>query len=740
LRRTLTRDPLICNICKAGIHKFAFYRIPAFIIYIFTQRSTTIMKILCADNSSRTGNRGSFFLRVALFLVLLFSSLYARDLLPDKQHSAVSRIIAGLFTHHHYNHKAIDDSASAALLNFYLDDLDPYRSIFLESDVKFFAKYRHQLDDYLTRGDLAPAFEIYNLFDKRFEERFAHIQKTIAQGFDFTTNEFYEIEIENMPWAKTPAELNERWRKRLKNEALNLKLNGKSDEESVPNLTKRYANFQKRIAQNTAEDVFQAYMNALSQVFDPHTNYLSPIASQNFGIDMSLSLEGIGAQLTTEADYYTAVARIIPGGPADMSKQLWANDKIVAVGQGENGEMVDVVGMRLDDVVQLIRGQKGTIVRLDVLPKSSPAGTVPKRISLVRDKIILKEGEARSDTLTLMHEGRKFTLGVVVIPTFYSDLAAQNRGEQEYKSTTRDVRRLIRELKGAKVDGLVIDLRGDSGGSLQEAIELTGLFIDKGPVVQVRNSDGSVKVMPDPDPAIEYDGPLAVLVNRRSASASEIFAAAIQDYGRGAVIGSQTFGKGTVQNLIDLDRLMPGSDARLGQLKLTVAKFYRIAGGTTQHRGVIPDLAFPSIWDEQEIGESAEINALPWDEIQAANYSSKGRLAQYLPLLRDKSKKRTALNLEFRFLTEDIGRFKKESARTQISLNEATRRQEREQLEEQRFVRENERRVARGLKPLKKGEKTPENQNQPDFVLDESTRILSDLINLSSAGQKMLAQ
>ncbi len=706
------------------------------------------MKLFSADSSTRLDNRGRFFLPSALFLLFTFAAAPASDLAPDKQHPVVSRVIAGLFTHYHYSHKAIDDSTSEDFLNFYIDALDPYRSIFLEADVIGFAKYRYQLDDYLQRGDLAPAYEIYNLFKKRFDERSAYVQTTIAQGFDFTVNEFYEIEKENTPWAKTPAELNERWRKRLKHEALNLKLNSaapdagnKPPENVTASLTKRYANYQKRIGQNTSEDVFQAYMNALSQVFDPHTNYLSPIASQNFGIDMSLSLEGIGAQLTTEADYYTMVARIIPGGPADLSKQLWANDKIVAVGQGEGGEMADVVGMRLDDVVQMIRGQKGSTVRLDVLPANSPPGTIPKRVALVRDKVVLKEGEARSDTLTFMYEGRKFTLGVILIPTFYSDLAAQNRGDQDYKSTTRDVRRLIRELKGAKIDGLLIDLRGDSGGSLQEAVELTGLFIDKGPVVQVRNNDGSVKVMQDPDPALEYDGPMAVLVNRRSASASEIFAAAIQDYGRGVIIGSQTFGKGTVQNLIDLDRFVPSSEARLGQLKLTVAKFYRVAGGTTQHRGVIPDLSFPSIWDDQDFGESAEVNALPWDEIKAAAYSPKGRLGQFLPSLRDKSQKRRALNLEFRFLDEDIERIKKENERTQVSLNETARRQEREQAEEQRFARENERRVARGLKPLKKGEAVPENQKQPDLVLDESTRILSDLIGLSSgAGQKMLAQ
>ncbi len=700
-----------------------------------------------AENATRTRTLGKLLLLPALLFLLAFSFTADGDLAPDKQHIIVSRVIASLFSNYHYAHKAIDDSASAAFFNFYIDALDPFRSIFLESDVKGFAKHRHQLDDYLNRGELAPAYEIYNIFLQRFDERMDFIQKTIAADFDFTADESYQIEQEDSPWAKTAAEINERWRKRLKHEALNLKLNapvpvaGKPVEPYTTALSKRYANYQKRIKQNTAEDVFQAYMNSLSQVFDPHTNYLSPIASQNFGIDMSLSLEGIGAQLTTEADYYTMVARIIPGGPADLSKQLWANDKIVGVGQGETSEMVDVVGMRLDDVVQLIRGQKGTSVRLDVIPTGSPAGTIPKRIALVRDKIVLREGEASSDTLMIMHEGKKHTLGVIKVPTFYSDLAAQNRGEAEYKSTTRDVRRLIRELKSAKVDGLIIDLRGDSGGSLQEAVELTGLFIDKGPVVQVRNNDGSVKVMQDPDTAVEYDGPLAVMVNRRSASASEIFAAAIQDYNRGVVIGSPTFGKGTVQNLIDLDRFVRTPEARLGQLKLTVAKFYRIAGGTTQHRGVIPDLAFPSVLDDPEFGESAEINALPWDEIQAASYSPKGRVAQILPQLREKSQKRTALNFEFRFLQEDIARYKKENERTQISLNETERRQEREQTEEQQLARENERRVARGMKPLKKGEKAPENQKQSDAVLDESTRIVSDLINFhNGASQKMLAQ
>jgi carboxyl-terminal processing protease len=401
--------------------------------------------------------------------------------------------------------------------------------------------------------------------------------------------------------------------------------------------------------------------------------------------------------------------------------------------------MVDVIGMRLDDVVQLIRGPKGTSVRLDVIPAEAPTGNPPKKITLVRDKIILREGEARSDTVEMVHEGRKYRLGVIVVPTFYSDLAAQNRGETDYKSTTRDVRRLITELKGAHIDGLIIDLRGNSGGALQEAIELTGLFIDEGPVVQVRNSDGSVRVMKDPDRTVDYDGPLAVLVDRRSASASEIFSGAIQDYDRGLVIGSSTFGKGTVQNLIELNRYVRNPNAKLGQLKLTVAKFYRIAGGTTQHRGVVPDIAFPSIWEERGIGESAEVNALPWDQIQPTAYARKNRIAQDLPQLRAKSQKRMALNLEYRFLQEDITWFEQERERKDISLQESSRRQEQEKLEAERFAKENERRVARGLKPLKKGEKPPQGEKDPDFVLDESTRILADLIGIKGLGYQSKA-
>jgi carboxyl-terminal processing protease len=447
---------------------------------------------------------------------------------------------------------------------------------------------------------------------------------------------------------------------------------------------------------------------------------------------MSLSLEGIGAQLTTEDDY-TKVVRILPGGPAERSKQIWPNDKIVGVAQGERGEMIDVIGMRLDDVVQLIRGKKGTVVRLEIIPAESTPGGPTKTIKLVRDKIILTEREARSKTIELKYQGRDYKIGIITIPTFYYDLRAQQRGKKNYKSTTRDVRRLLKGLKEAQIDGLVIDLRRNGGGSLQEAIELTGLFIEKGPVVQVRNSIGTTKVEYDPDPSIIYDGPLAVLVDRFSASASEIFAAAIQDYDRGIILGGQTYGKGTVQNLVSLNRFIRVNNERFGQLKVTIAKFYRVTGGTTQNRGVIPDISYPSLYNEMDVGESTRMHALPWDQIASANFNSTHNVSKYISTLRKKSKKRIAKNPEFRYLMEDIEQYKRKKEEKYISLQEAKRKQEREKLEAQRLARVNERRKAKGLEPLKKGDEIPRDENSPDALLDEAGNVLADLISLQNS-------
>lgn len=685
-------------------------------------------------------------LTALLFFLLLFTSAILFQsasstntdvpLKPEKKHTIESQVIANLLRQYHYNHQKINDTVSSELLDAYLDMFDRNHLYFLQSDIDSFEKYRTVLDDDIHEGNLEPAYHIFNVFHERLNQRIAFTENRLQTAFDFTKNESYQLDRSEAPWAATTNELDELWKKKLKNEALNLKLAGKKLEDIQTTLQKRYHNFQKRIDQYNSEDVFKSFMNALSETFDPHTSYFSPRSAENFNIDMSLSLEGIGAQLTTE-DEYTKIVRIITGGPADRGKQLWANDYIVGVAQGKDGEMVDVIGMRLDDVVQKIRGPKGSIVRLEVIPAGSPAGSPHKEVSIVRDKVVLEERAAKSDTVEFMHNGENVKLGIITIPSFYVDLNAQARGEKDYKSTTRDVRRLLKDLQGAGVDGIIIDLRRDGGGSLQEAIELSGLFIKDGPIVQVRNSVGSKRVEMDPDPNLVYGGPLAVMVDRFSASASEIFASAIQDYGRGLILGSQTYGKGTVQNLLGLNRFISLKDNKLGQMKITIAKFYRITGGTTQNRGVIPDINFPSIYNEMTYyGENNQPHALPWDEISPAIYTPVDEVSMYLSQLRLKSQKRTMKNPEFQYIREDIERYKEEENKNAVSLNEADRKLKRKQLDDIKYKRANERRLAKGLKSLKEGDKIPKEDEAPDSILKESEQIVADYISLSAESRK----
>ncbi len=640
-------------------------------------------------------------------------------------------VIAKLLRQSHYNHQKIDDAVSSETLDLYIESLDRSRLYFLASDISEFEKYRYTLDDIVFSGDLEPVFLIFNTWKIRAEQRIEFATNQLNIEFDFTIDENLTLDRSAANWAITSSELDELWRKKLKNEALSLKLANQESSEIQEKLKKRYATRQKNIDQYNSEDVFQLFINSLSETFDPHTSYFSPVSSENFNIDMSLSLQGIGAQLTTE-DEYTKIVRIITGGPADKSKQIWANDKIIGVAQGEKGQMVDVIGWRLDDVVQKIRGKKGSTVRLEIIPAEGPAGGPSKELTLIRDKVVIEERAAKSDTVEFDHEGRNYKLGVISIPSFYIDLEAQRKGDSNYKSTTRDVRRLIKELQGAGVDGIIIDLRNNGGGSLQEAIELTGLFIEEGPVVQQKDLRGSKQVLNDPDPEIVYDGPLSVIVNRYSASASEIFSAAIQDYGRGLVSGSQTFGKGTVQSLLGLNRFIRYDGEKVGQLKITVAKFYRITGGSTQHRGVIPDINFPSISNELNyLGEDKQVHALPWDEISPAMFQSDDRVSMYLSTLSLSSKKRLAKNTEFQYMLEDINRYKNEQEKNAISLNEAIRKAYGEERESLKLSRVNERRAAKGLAPLKKGDKVAREDQAPDTVLKESRFILADLIALS---------
>lgn len=655
-----------------------------------------------------------------------------RVLAPENYYKKEDELIMILLGRYHYKKTDINDSLSSTILDRYLKTLDYNRSYFLASDIADFEKYRYELDDDLKIGRLKPAYDIFNLYMERLKERQDYIHNVLKKEFDFSVDEKYEFDRKNASWAKDKSELDELWRKRLKNEALNEKLKGKEWAKVSETLDKRYSSFEKRMLQLKSEDVFQLFMNQFTEAIDPHTNYLSPMTSDNFKMQMSLSLEGIGASLMNE-DEYTTVKEVIPGGPAYKSKLLKVNDKIVGVAQGEEGEMVDVINKSLDDVVKLIRGPKGTLVRLQILASDAGVNAKPKEIKLVRDKIKLEEQAAKKEVIETTRNGAPYKVGVITLPAFYFDYEAQARGEKDYKSTTKDVKRLLKELKEEKVDGVIMDLRDNGGGSLQEAIDLTGLFIKKGPVVQVRNSDGSVEVGTDTDEEIFYDGPLAVLVNRSSASASEIFAGAIQDYHRGIIVGERTYGKGTVQNLIDLNRFPKDNGAKYGQLKVTIAKFYRVDGGSTQRLGVVPDVKFPSMIDTTEYGESSEPSALPWDKITPTQYESYKKLGNIVPELNKRHEERMKNNPIFNNLFEEIQEIKEERQQKTVSLMESKRKKEQEEQEDKKLKRINDRRQAEGLKLLQKGEVEPKEDNKTkDPILKETANIVSDMSLLAA--------
>jgi len=628
---------------------------------------------------------------------------------PEAHHRRVEQIITQLLFKKHYKKTDLDDSLSVKIYNNYIDALDGNRMYFLDSDLKSFEDFRLKMDDLLKVGKLEIPFEIYNRFRLRFDERMEYVMRRLDLPFDFTSDEKFYPDRTDLAWAESAAELNEIWQLRLKNDYLSLKLNDKADDKIRETLKKRYENIVKRVHQYRSEDVFQFYMNALAESFDPHTNYFSPRAKENFNISMSNALEGIGALLSSEDDY-TKIVEIIPGGPADKSGILKAEDRIIGVAQGADGEFVDVIGWRIDDVVQLIRGPRQTIVRLQILAAADGAGARPRVVELVRDKVILADSAAESDTLSITEGDKEYKVGVITIPKFYFDFEAMSKGDPNFQSTSRDVTRLLNELKSAGVEGIIIDLRNNGGGFLSEAISLTGLFIDQGPVVQVRDMDNKIKVENDFDSGVVYDGPLAVLVNRFSASASEIFAAAIQDYQRGLILGEQTFGKGTVQTAMDLNKYFPGSEEQYGQLKYTIAKFYRINGGSTQHLGVIPDIEFPEVFQPDEVGEGASPNALLWDEINRVQFNKLNpKLGLFIPRLEKEHAVRVNENSQFQDYLEKIHEMRSEREKKWVSLNEAERRKERET-----------------TKPK------DESTGAEDVVLDESARILADFVLLSA--------
>ena len=653
-----------------------------------------------------------------------------RTIEPENQFTMENQLVTTLLSRYHYKNFNLDDSLSSIMFDKYIKTLDYSKVYFYQSDINSFEKERYLFDDYLLAGNIQPFFDIFNLYEKRLIERMEYVDTILTRGFDFTLNDSVEISRENSDWISTWPEMDKLWDLRIKNDALSLYLVGKDEEAIKTNIKKRYDNFTRALSQYNSEDVFQLAMDSYTTSVDPHTNYLSPITSDNFKIDMSLSLEGIGARLMSE-DGYTKVVEIIPGGPAFKSKEINVDDRIIAVAQDADGEFVDVIGWRITDVVQLIRGPKETTVRLQILKAKDGATAKPEEIVLVRDKVKLEDQAAKKEILEVTNNGIAYKVGVITIPKFYTDFEGTRNGDNNSKSTATDVRELLEELKQEKVDGVIIDLRNNGGGALSEAIDVTGLFIEKGPVVQVKNTEGYVEVDRDVDPSIVYSGPLAVLVNRFSASASEIFAAAIQDYGRGVIVGEQTYGKGTVQNLIDLNRVARSNLNQYGQLKLTIAKYYRINGGSTQNLGVVPDIAFPSYVDPQKFGESSEVSALPWDQIDPTNYQIYSSLNQIIPQLNSLSEKRRDNDLDFQFLVEDIESYKESRNDKYISLNSDIRKQEKEAEEEKEFQRENERREANGLKLLNKGEVPDEKEDTKDIYLNETAMIVTDMINLA---------
>ena len=649
---------------------------------------------------------------------------------PLDYYSDIDRMVTTILSRYHYKKFILDDSLSSVIFDNYINSLDYNKSYFLKSDIDDFEKYRYSIDENLQSGNLDPAYKIFNTYKNRMNERMKFVLSILDKEFDFTVDETFKIDREKEPWPNSLDELNEIWRKKLKNEALNLKLSGKEWDKTKETLIQRYKNYHKAILQFKSEDVLQLYLNSFADAIDPHSNYLAPRTSENFNIRMKLSLEGIGATLQTDNDY-TKVVNIVPGGPAFKADNIHADDYIIAVGQGDE-ELVDVIGWRIDDVVDLIRGDKGTKVRLSVLRASKGIDSKPDTISIIRDKVKLEEQAAQKKIITINEDNVDYKLGVIEIPSFYVDFEAKRNGDPDFRSTTRDVKKIINDLKKENVDGIIIDLRNNGGGALDEAVELTGLFIKDGPVVQVRQSNGNISVEKDPDPSIIYDGPLAVVINRYSASASEIFSAAIQDYERGIVLGEQSYGKGTVQNLISLDRFIPSAGDQSGELKITIAKYYRVTGSSTQNLGVIPDVQFPTAVDPSEYGESSIPSALKWDQIQTSQFKKYSDLTNILPILIDKHRKRILKEPEFNYILEDIEEYKENKDKVEFSLNEEVRKKERDERELKRKLRDEERQKESKIEIIDKKEVTKKSLKVEDPYLEESGHILVDLLQNQS--------
>lgn len=695
-----------------------------------------------------------------------------QNIKPDEQQSLVLREVVQLIENYNYKKVKINDSLSSVVFDRYIKALDPSRYYFLASDMKEFEEFRLTLDDDFRAGDLSAPFYIFNVYLKRYNDRINYSMSQIKGKYDYNQNDTYVYDREKMPWVSTVADLDKIWKNRVKYELVNLKIAGTDDVKNVETLTKRYESLKTQAAKFNNQDVFQILMNCFTEAVDPHTNYFNPRNAETFNIEMSRSIEGIGATLQLDNEV-TKIVSVVPGGPAFKSKQINAGDRIVAVAQGVNGEFEDIVGWRIDNAVSKIKGPKGTTVKLKIIPVGQELSSKPVIITLVREKVNLVDQSAKKTVKTILSDGKPYKIGIIDVPAFYADFKAANAGDPNYKSTTRDVRLLLDTLKNIdKVDAVVMDLRANGGGSLVEAIDLTGLFIDKGPVVQVKDLRGNVEIDEDKQAGATWDGPLGVIVDRLSASASEIFAGAIQDYGRGVIMGTQTYGKGTVQSSIDLNRFVnpsmlqkmaalfkkketvtvadkqatgePVSNIildkngipQLGQINLTIGKFYRVNGNSTQHKGVMPDFNFPSIYPMDKIGEDTEPSALPFDMVKASNFKVVADLTDIKANLSKLHEQRMLSSVAYKVLQDDIADSKKRDGQTTITLNQTKLKAERDAVEAKSLSRLNELRVARGLAPVKKGDKTPKDEAY-DFVQDESLQIMIDLIKQTSGGEKL---
>ena len=623
----------------------------------------------------RTGFISLFLILAIVSPVKALETSSAPVLKPTQQQAEAAQLTAEFLQRFHYKPVLLDDKLSARIMDRFIDALDPDRLIFLQTDVESFKTRSKEIDDGIKNQDLSIPFAIFNIYGERIDERMTFARQLLNEKFDFSSNETYSIARDKKPWPASTAERDALWRKRIKNDWLRLKLAGKDDAAIRDTLTKRYENTLARANKSKADDVFQLFMAAYTTSVDPHTDYFGANASAEFDISMKLSLVGIGAVLQ-ERDEFTTIRELTAGGPAQLSGKLSVGDRIVGVGQGKDGAIKEVVGMRLDEVVQLIRGDKDSVVRLEILPAEAGPDGQHRIISLVRDKISLDKQAAQKSVFSLQQGEKIRKIGIIKLPAFYEDIEARRKGDKNYRSASRDVARLLGELKQEKVEGVLLDLRNNGGGSLSEAIDLTGLFVGKGPVVQQRNAKGEIQVESDTLQQAAWTGPLGVLINRGSASASEIFAAAIQDYDRGVVIGEPSFGKGTVQTVVNLDEVAQSPTPKFGELKFTIAQFFRVNGGTTQLRGVTPDIRLPGLFNLKTVGEESFDNALPWTEIKAAKYRNFGAAKALLPQLQQRHEERVKTNAEFQRFVEDVDALAKQRDKATISLNENERRAE----------------------------------------------------------------